>query len=48
MAHASALGRISKAVRRVYAASILIWLLASKGLVDPGGHPIGADFIDPT
>jgi len=31
----------------VYAASILIWLLASKGLVDPGGHPIGADFIDP-
>jgi len=31
----------------VYAVTVLIWLLASKGLVDPGGHPIGADFIDP-
>jgi hypothetical protein len=31
----------------VYAATVLFWLLASKGLVDPGGHPIGADFIDP-
>jgi alpha-1,2-mannosyltransferase len=31
----------------VYVVSALVWLLRSKGLVDPAGHPIGADFIDP-
>lgn len=36
-----------KLIAAVYAVSTLIWLLASRGLVDPGGHPIGADFIDP-
>ena len=25
----------------------IIWVIASTGLVDPRGHPIGADFIDP-
>ena len=30
----------------VYAVSAVIWLMRSKGLVDPAGHPIGADFID--
>jgi len=31
----------------VYVASAAIWMLRSKGLIDPAGHPIGADFIDP-
>jgi hypothetical protein len=31
----------------VYAVSAAVWLMASKGLIDPAGHPIGADFIDP-
>ena len=31
----------------VYVVSALVWILRSKGLIDPGGHPIGADFIDP-
>ena len=31
----------------VYVASAAIWLMRSKGLIDPAGHPIGADFIDP-
>ena len=31
----------------VYVVSAAVWLLRSKGLIDPGGHPIGADFIDP-
>src|SRR5580692_8475618 len=30
----------------VYVVSAAVWLLRSKGLIDPGGHPIGADFID--
>jgi len=30
----------------VYAVSAVVWLRSSKGLVDPAGHPIGADFID--
>ncbi len=25
----------------------IVWVIASTGLVDPHGHPIGADFIDP-
>jgi glycosyl transferase family 87 len=31
----------------VYIVSAAVWLLRSKGLIDPAGHPIGADFIDP-
>ena len=31
----------------VYVVSAAIWMLRSKGLIDPAGHPIGADFIDP-
>lgn len=31
----------------VYVASAATWLMRSKGLIDPAGHPIGADFIDP-
>ncbi len=31
----------------VYVVSAVAWLMRSKGLVDPAGHPIGADFIDP-
>ena len=31
----------------VYVASAAVWMLRSKGLIDPAGHPIGADFIDP-
>ncbi len=31
----------------VYLAGAVVWLMSSKGLVDPAGHPIGADFIDP-
>ena len=31
----------------VYLVSAIAWLMSSKGLVDPAGHPIGADFIDP-
>lgn len=31
----------------VYLVSAVVWILRSKGLVDPAGHPIGADFIDP-
>ena len=31
----------------VYVASAVVWLMRSHGLVDPAGHPIGADFIDP-
>jgi alpha-1,2-mannosyltransferase len=31
----------------VYVVSALVWILRGKGLVDPAGHPIGADFIDP-
>jgi alpha-1,2-mannosyltransferase len=31
----------------VYVVSAAVWMLRSKGLIDPGGHPIGADFIDP-
>jgi hypothetical protein len=31
----------------VYIVSAAIWLMSSKGLVDPAGHPIGADFTDP-
>ena len=31
----------------VYAVIAVVWLMSSKGLVDPAGHPIGADFIDP-
>jgi len=31
----------------VYAVSAAVWLMSSKGLIDPAGHPIGADFIDP-
>ena len=31
----------------VYVVSAIVWLLRSKGLVDPAGNPIGADFIDP-
>ncbi len=31
----------------VYVVSALVWILRSKGLIDPAGHPIGADFIDP-
>jgi alpha-1,2-mannosyltransferase len=31
----------------VYVASAAVWLMRSKGLIDPAGHPIGADFIDP-
>jgi alpha-1,2-mannosyltransferase len=31
----------------VYAVSSVVWLMSSKGLIDPAGHPIGADFIDP-
>ena len=31
----------------VYVVSAALWVLRSKGLVDPAGHPIGADFIDP-
>lgn len=30
-----------------YAAATIIWLLGSNGLIDPAGHPIGADFITP-
>ena len=25
----------------------VVWLMSSKGLVNPAGHPVGADFIDP-
>jgi alpha-1,2-mannosyltransferase len=31
----------------VYVVSAIAWLLKSHGLIDPAGHPIGADFIDP-
>ncbi len=31
----------------MHAGGVHIWLLRSKGLVDPAGNPIGADFIDP-
>jgi glycosyl transferase family 87 len=31
----------------VYVVSAVLWLMRSKGLIDPAGHPIGADFIDP-
>ncbi len=31
----------------VYAVSGLVWLMSGKGLIDPAGHPVGADFIDP-
>src|SRR5260370_24699332 len=31
----------------VYVVSAVAWLMRSKGLIDPAGHPIGADFIDP-
>ncbi|MGH7925704.1 MAG: glycosyltransferase family 87 protein [Candidatus Binatus sp.] len=31
----------------VYVASAVVWLTRGNGLVDPAGHPIGADFIDP-
>ncbi|MGC2492893.1 glycosyltransferase family 87 protein [Candidatus Binatus sp.] len=31
----------------VYFVSAVVWMLRSKGLIDPAGHPIGADFIDP-
>ena len=31
----------------IYVVSAVVWLMRSKGLVDPAGHPIGADFIDP-
>lgn len=31
----------------VYAAASLVWILSSTGLVDPAGHPLGADFMTP-
>jgi alpha-1,2-mannosyltransferase len=31
----------------VYVVSAVAWLMKSHGLIDPAGHPIGADFIDP-
>src|SRR5262245_54689072 len=31
----------------IYAADTAIWILRSHGLIDPGGHPIGGDFVDP-
>ena len=31
----------------VYVVSALAWILRSKGLIDPAGHPIGADFLAP-
>jgi alpha-1,2-mannosyltransferase len=31
----------------VYVVSAIAWLAKSHGLIDPAGHPIGADFIDP-
>ncbi len=31
----------------VYVISAVVWLMRSKDLIDPAGHPIGADFIDP-
>jgi len=31
----------------VYVVSAVVWLMRSKGLIDPAGHPIGADYIDP-
>jgi alpha-1,2-mannosyltransferase len=31
----------------VYVVSAVAWLMSSNGLVDPYGHAIGADFIDP-
>jgi len=31
----------------VYVVSAIAWLMKSHGLIDPAGHPIGADFIDP-
>lgn len=31
----------------VYAAISVVWILSSKGLVDPYGHPLGADFMTP-
>ena len=31
----------------VYVVSAVVWMLRSKGLIDPAGHPIGADFLAP-
>ena len=31
----------------VYVVSAVVWLIRGKGLIDPAGHPVGADFIDP-
>ena len=31
----------------VYAVAGLVWVLYSRGLVDPAGHPLGADFMTP-
>jgi hypothetical protein len=31
----------------VYVVSAVVWLMSGKGLIDPAGHPVGADFIDP-
>ncbi|HYL60882.1 MAG TPA: glycosyltransferase family 87 protein, partial [Candidatus Acidoferrales bacterium] len=31
----------------VYAAAGLVWILYSRGLIDPAGHPLGADFMTP-
>lgn len=31
----------------VYVISAIAWLAKGHGLIDPAGHPIGADFIDP-
>jgi len=31
----------------VYVVSAVVWLMRGKGLIDPAGHPVGADFIDP-
>jgi glycosyl transferase family 87 len=43
--------RVLKIVSRifvvVFALAVIAWLMASAGLRDPHGHPVGADFIDP-
>ena len=31
----------------VYVVSAVVWLMRGRGLIDPAGHPVGADFIDP-
>ena len=31
----------------IYVVSAVAWLMLGKGLIDPAGHPVGADFIDP-